>query len=99
MRDFARIAWLWLNRGRWGERQLIGRELFDECLQPQVPADLPNTVKAATDDYLGIGTYGGESDHFVEAGPGIYGFNWWFNAPAASTPTRSPGPTRRRTRT
>ena len=64
VRDFARIAWLWCNRGHWGDKQLIGRELFDECLHPQVPADLPITVKAATDDYLGIGTYGGESDHF-----------------------------------
>ncbi|MGD9722881.1 MAG: DUF5060 domain-containing protein [Pirellulales bacterium] len=84
VRDFARIAWLWANRGRWGERQLIRRELFDQCAQPQVPADLPNTVKASTDDYLHIGTYGGDSDHFSQAGPGIYGFNWWFNAPSAA---------------
>ena len=87
VRDFGRIAWLWLNRGRWNDRQLIGRELFDECQRPQVPIDLPNTVKAPTDDYLHIGTYGGESDHFSQAGPGVYGFNWWFNA----TPGGHPG--------
>jgi CubicO group peptidase (beta-lactamase class C family) len=80
VRDFARIAWLWCNRGRWGKGQLIRRELFEACCRPQVPADLPLTAKAKTDDYLAIGTYGGESDHFSQAGPGIYGFNWWFNA-------------------
>ena len=79
VRDFGRIAWLWLNRGKWQDRQLIRRDLIDECQRLQAPADLPNTVKAATDDYLKIGTYGGESDHFSQAGPGIYGFNWWFN--------------------
>lgn len=80
VRDFARIGWLWLNRGKWGERQLIRADLYDACQRSQVPADLPNTVKADTDDYLKIGTYGGESDHFSKAGPGMYGFNWWFNA-------------------
>ena len=28
----------------------------------------------------GLGTYGGGSDQ-PEWGQGIYGFNWWFNAP------------------
>lgn len=86
VRDFARIGLLWLNRGRWRERQLIQSDLFDACQRPQTPADLPNTVKAATDDYLKIGTYGGESDHFSKAGPGIYGFNWWFNATGGKHP-------------
>lgn len=81
VRDFSRLAWLWCNEGRWGDQQLIRHDLFVACRQPQVPRGLPNTIKAATDDYLMIGTYGGESDHFSKAGPGIYGFNWWFNAP------------------
>ncbi len=79
-RNFARIAWLWLNHGRWGDKQLIDRKLFDTCAQPQVPPDLPQTTQAKTNDYLGIGTYGGDSDHYSQAGPGIYGFNWWFNS-------------------
>lgn len=86
VRDFARIAWLWLNRGKWGEKQMIRRELIDDCQRPQVPADLPNTVRAATDDYLKIGSYGGDSDHFSKAGPGEYGFNWWFNAKGGKHP-------------
>ncbi len=88
VRDFARIAWLWLNRGRWGDQQLLRRDLVDACQRPQVPAELPLTEKAATDDYLKIGTYGGESDHFSKAGPGIYGFNWWFNAKGARHPDK-----------
>jgi CubicO group peptidase (beta-lactamase class C family) len=79
VRDFARIAWFWLNRGQWGDRRLLPQRCFDEHMKPQVPRDLPNTRKAETDDYLGIGTYGGGSDHFAVCGPGIYGFNWWFN--------------------
>jgi CubicO group peptidase (beta-lactamase class C family) len=80
VRDFARIGWLWLNKGRWGDRQVLPRRFFDRYQKPQVPRDLPHTAKAETRDYLGIGTYGGGSDHFTEYGPGIYGFNWWFNS-------------------
>jgi len=79
IRDFARICWFWLNRGRWHDRQVLPRRFFDEYMKPQTPKDMPNTVKADTDDYLQIGTYGGGSDHFTKYGAGIYGFNWWFN--------------------
>ena len=80
VRDFARIAWFWANRGRWGDRQLLPRRYFDEYMRPDVPGDLPHTAEAETDDYLGIGSFGGGSDHFTGFGAGIYGFNWWFNA-------------------
>jgi CubicO group peptidase (beta-lactamase class C family) len=78
VRDFARIGWLWLNKGHWNGSQLLPRSYFDAYMKPLVPPDLPRTSPASTDDYLGIGTYGGGSDQFRE-GPGIYGFNWWFN--------------------
>ncbi len=93
VRDFARIGWFWLNRGRWGDQQLLPQRYFDEYMKPQVPADLPNTQKAATDDYLGIGTYGGDSDHFAICGPGIYGFNWWFNGTGRRHPNALTWPT------
>jgi len=80
VRDFARIAWFWRHKGRWGGRQVLARRFFDEYQRPYVPKDLPDTRKADTNDYLGIGTYGGDSDHFSRFGPGIYGFNWWFNS-------------------
>ena len=92
VRDFARIAWLWLNHGRWGDRALIPRRLFDAAFRPQAPAGLPNSAEAETDDYLEIGTYGGGSNHFATCGPGIYGFNWWFNGTGRSHPDRRTWP-------
>ncbi|HOJ31942.1 MAG TPA: DUF5060 domain-containing protein [Candidatus Hydrogenedentes bacterium] len=80
VRDFARIAWFWASKGRWGHRQVLPRHYFDDYMQPQTHKNLPQTQPADTDDYLGIGSYGGGSDHFSKAGPGIYGFNWWFNS-------------------
>lgn len=79
VRDFARVAWFWLSRGNWNGVQLLPRSYFDDNMKPQVPINLPLSRDAKTDDYLHIGTYGGESNHFSDAGPGIYGFNWWFN--------------------
>jgi CubicO group peptidase (beta-lactamase class C family) len=86
VRDFARVAWFWLNRGNWNGAQLLPREYFDENMKPQVPKDLSLSSDAKTNDYLQIGTYGGESNHFSKAGPGIYGFNWWFNGTGGRHP-------------
>ena len=79
VRDFARIAWFWLNQGNWDGKQILPREMFVQNQKPQVPSGLPLTKPAETEDYLKIGSYGGGSDHFSKCGPGIYGFNWWFN--------------------
>jgi CubicO group peptidase (beta-lactamase class C family) len=84
VRDFARIAWFWVNKGRWGDQQVLEARFFDQYRKPQVPANLPPSREAETDDYLRIGTYGGGSSHFSAGGPGIYGFNWWFNAPVGT---------------
>jgi CubicO group peptidase (beta-lactamase class C family) len=80
VRDYARIAQFWLQNGRWEATQVLPARYFEEFMKPQTPADLPHTTPAPTDDYLGIGTYGGGSDHFTKYGAGTYGFNWWFNA-------------------
>ncbi|MBL8851419.1 MAG: DUF5060 domain-containing protein [Planctomycetaceae bacterium] len=86
VRDFARLAWFWLNRGEWDGTQVLPRAYFDDNMRPQVPFDLPQTQMADTDDYLKIGSYGGGSDHFTQHGPGIYGFNWWFNGKGRAHP-------------
>ncbi len=83
-RDFARIGWLWCNRGYWNGTQLLAQHYFDTYMRPQVPAALPRTSSSGS-DYLGIGTYGGGSDQTAD-GPGIYGFNWWFNDYGATNP-------------
>jgi len=88
VRDFARIAWFWLHRGEWAGRQLLPRAIFDEMMRPQIAKDVPLTESSETDDYLKIGSYGGGSDHFSKAGPGVYGFNWWFNRTGRDHPDR-----------
>jgi len=79
VRDYARIGWLWLNKGNWNGIQVLPQSYFDNYMTPWVPGDLPRTAPAGTNDYLGVGSYGGDSDQ-IGVGPGIYGFNWWFNA-------------------
>ncbi|MBI2424281.1 MAG: DUF5060 domain-containing protein [Candidatus Hydrogenedentes bacterium] len=80
VRDFARVVWFWRQKGHWNGQQVLPRKYFDEYMRPQTPKDLPETAhNGMDDDYLGIASYGGGSDHFSSAGSGIYGFNWWFN--------------------
>lgn len=78
-RDFARVGWFWLNRGEWKGEQLLPKQYFDDNMRPQVPSDLPNSSDEKTNDYLMIASFGGDSNHFTKYGPGIYGFNWWYN--------------------
>jgi len=80
-RDYARLGWLWLNGGRWNDQQVLRADLVRDCLKPGVPADLPRTTLPG-EDYLQIGSYGGGTDQ-TGNGPGIYGFNFWFNRPFA----------------
>ncbi|MSU49119.1 MAG: hypothetical protein EXS37_08560 [Opitutus sp.] len=81
-RDFARLGWLWLNRGHWRDAEIVSEKLFDANIRPQVPAELPRAVTkgAKPDDYLGIGSYGGGTNQ-TPHGPGVYGFNFWLNEP------------------
>ncbi len=81
-RDFARVGWLWLNRGEWKGKQVISAPLIGEFLRPGVPANLPRTSIPGT-DYLGIGSYGGATNQ-TAYGPGGYGFNLWFNSRQAT---------------
>ncbi len=92
VRDFARIAWFWMHRGRWQDRQLLPERYFDEFMRPQTPKDLPVSQPAETNDYLKIGSYGGGSEHFTRFGAGIYGFNWWFNDTGGSHPAQPTWP-------
>lgn len=76
-RDFARVGWFWLNKGNWDGTQLLAQSYFDTYMVPHVSSSTPRTTASDT-DYLGVGSYGGGSD-ITPYGPGIYGFNWWFN--------------------
>ncbi len=79
VRDFARIVWFWLHRGAWAGEQVLESSFFADYCRPQTSPNLPASADAETDDYLGIGSFGGGSKHFTEFGAGAYGFNWWFN--------------------
>jgi len=81
VRDFARICWFWMNNGNWNGTQLIPERLFRESRKPDVPRTLPISEGPDSEDYLGIASYGGGSNQVHTAGPGNYGFNWWFNQP------------------
>jgi beta-1,2-mannobiose phosphorylase / 1,2-beta-oligomannan phosphorylase len=76
------LGWLWLNHGSWGEDDVLPASLFDACIRPGVPADLPRT-KGKDADYLDLGSYGGGTDQ-TPHGPGVYGFNFWFNRSLAA---------------
>ncbi len=78
-RDFARIGWLWLNKGEWNGTPLLPRHYFDRYMRPQVSYHIPRTLGGAH-DYLRTHFFGGGTDQ-TPYGPGIYGFNWWFNVP------------------
>ena len=84
VRDFARIGWLWLNRGYWNGTQLLSDEAFETFLTMGVDGALPQTV-GGLNDYLGVGTYGGGTNQ-TSAGPGVYGYNLWKNSNGALWP-------------
>ncbi len=88
-RDFARLGYLWLNCGRWRNKQVLSVPLMRQFLRSGVPAGLPRTA-APGDDYLGIGSYGGGTNQ-TPHGPGGYGFNLWFNSRLASGEFTWPG--------
>jgi CubicO group peptidase (beta-lactamase class C family) len=90
-RDFARLGWLWLNKGNWNGKQLLPRRFFDEYAKADVPLNTPKTqarVKPPFDDYLGVGSYGGGGNQ--GDGQGIYGFNWWYNRCLPVPPRSAP---------
>ena len=77
-RDFARLGWLWLNHGNWAGEQVIPASYFQEFMKLHVTEDMPVSQDKRKRDYLGVGSYGGGVNQ-SKIGPGIYGFNWWFN--------------------
>jgi hypothetical protein len=83
LQDFARICWFWLNNGNWDGTQILPKVYFDNYMKPGVPQSLPYApYDHYENDYLEIDTYGSaETSRRNSVGPGIYGFNWWFNAP------------------
>jgi CubicO group peptidase (beta-lactamase class C family) len=76
--DAARIGLLLKRKGQWHGRELLSSELLAAHLRVGAPAELPRTRGELVDDYLEIGTAGGGHDE-TGLGPGVFGFQWWFN--------------------
>jgi hypothetical protein len=76
--DVARFGLFVKRQGRWGDEQLLPVELLRKAIRPAVPDSLPRTAGGPVDDYLRVGTAGGGHDQ-TALGPGVYGFQWWFN--------------------
>ena len=77
-RDFARIAWFWCQKGKWGDRQLLPRHYFDRFFRPQVDPEIPLSLEAEANDYMSLGASQGQGEA-PSVGPGLYGYGWWFN--------------------
>lgn len=61
--NLARFGHLFLNEGRWGDRQILPAEWIHQATRPQVSPQL----RVADTDRRGAN------------GSGVYGFNWWVN--------------------
>ena len=89
IRDFARVGWLWASRGRWGDRQIVPRELFDSIVQIAVPGTqrISQGDDKSCNNYLRLKSFGAGCNA-THVGPGIFGYAWWFNGLVGTTGLR-----------
>ncbi len=77
--EFARLAHLWLNNGKWNGEQIIDSAYIRKAISPQVP----DTRKwLNTDDFdgpWGKATNTSRDKKLSKPGPGRYGYLWWTN--------------------
>ncbi len=79
-RDFARFGQLFLQRGRWGGRQVLREDLTVMAVTSPLPASLPRAGKVAAEMVPGQRTLGSreipdnQTEHF-----GSYSWLWWVN--------------------
>ena len=78
-RDFARFGWLYLNRGRWHDCQLLSARHVDRVSRDALPLQIPRTRASAADRCAtrSIGGGGNQADH-----NGGYSWLWWVNEQA-----------------
>jgi len=78
-RDFARFGLLYLNEGRWRDRQILASELARKAVSEPLPLSIPRTRArpAETCHPRSIGGGGNQCDH-----NGGYSWLWWLNRPA-----------------
>ncbi len=77
IRDYARIALLWLARGNWNGVQRIGATQFDRIVN-QVGTGTPQSTQDGPESW-DFESFGGGDDQ-TSLGPGHYGYNFWVNS-------------------
>jgi CubicO group peptidase (beta-lactamase class C family) len=83
IRDAARLGLLWLRRGQLPDGALVSAPLAHRFMMPHVDPAVPLS-RSGRDDYLDVGSFGALRSSEVAHGPGLYGYNWWFNYPVTS---------------
>jgi CubicO group peptidase (beta-lactamase class C family) len=76
-RDFARFGLLYLQKGRWKEKQLLDEQLVATAIGTPLSNNIPRTagLKAETLlDQRSIGGKNNQTDHL-----GSYSYLWWLN--------------------
>jgi CubicO group peptidase (beta-lactamase class C family) len=67
-RDFARLAYLWLNKGRWGSRQLVSPEWLDVATKRHVRDDGSSPSPYGYTFWVQDSTEGVPADTFMSRG-------------------------------
>jgi CubicO group peptidase (beta-lactamase class C family) len=78
VRDFARFGLMYLRGGRWGERQMVRKDLIEMAIKSPISAGTPLTIGKEAAMIPGQRTIGG-TRNITPDGPGQYSFNWWVN--------------------
>jgi CubicO group peptidase (beta-lactamase class C family) len=78
VRDFARFGLLYLQGGKWRNKQLLQPELVRLAIDSPLPADTPLTSGREAAMLPGQRSLGG-TRNITPVGPGYYSFNWWLN--------------------
>ncbi|HEY0456068.1 MAG TPA: serine hydrolase [Verrucomicrobiae bacterium] len=78
VRDFARFGLLYLQRGKWRDKQLLPPQLIDLALSNPLPPQFPLTTGHEAAMLPNQRSIGG-SRNITAVGPGYYSFNWWLN--------------------
>ncbi len=66
-RELARLGLLFLNKGKWGGKQVISEKWVEEATKVQVPNTMPGRVDSPRQKSIS------------KDGPGSYGYHWWAN--------------------
>ncbi len=73
--QMARWGYLFLNKGKWKDEQLLSEEWVEKATNMQVSSTIPVA----------------DTDRKDLIGPGCYGFNWWINGILADGTQKLPG--------